>query len=140
MARIFFTSAEHQQRFLATIQHLGKVYAGKLDQWYAAALYILTADTGTWEAVQRYISRRGIRFDLIIEKLHFSSGELVLMQLAGNLFGQDIHVDPIELMRLDPSNFKVALSALLLRRDAFRLIDFEEKPSLPLSAKENASS
>lgn len=62
---LFFKSADHQQRFVTTIQQIGKVYGGKLDQEYAAALSILTADTDTWEAVQRYVSRRGIRFDLM---------------------------------------------------------------------------
>jgi hypothetical protein len=39
----------------------------------------------------------------------------MLVQLAGNLFNSEQHCDAIELMRLDGSNFKVALTALQVR-------------------------
>ncbi len=113
---MFFKSTEHKERLLTVIQEIGKVYSGKLDQEYAAALYILTADMDTWEQASNYVARGGIDIPALLEKGSFSGGYSVLIQLAGNLFNSQVHLDPVELYRLDDNNFQVALTALQLRR------------------------
>jgi len=125
---IFFKSGEHKARFLAAVQKLDKLWDGsKIDQEYGAALYILTIDQWTWESVQEYVSKSGIRFDLILENIHLSTGYAVLIKLAANLFGHlTIHCDPVAFMILDQGNFNVALAALLIRRNVYRMQDFEE--------------
>lgn len=121
---IFFTSEAHKARFLATMQHMGKVYGGKLDPEYGAALYILTAGAAFWQKANGFVDRDGIDFEGMIQEIDFSGGASVLVKWAGNLFNQNTHIDPIELMRLDERNFKVALTSLQLRREHFSLNDF----------------
>lgn len=123
MGNIFYTSEAHQARFLAALQQIGKVYDGKADQEYSAALYILTASHSTWEKAQNYVIRDGIDFEALLEDVDFSGGYGVLIQLAGNLFNGNQHLDPLELMRLDDRNFIVALNALQLRRVSMHLDD-----------------
>ncbi len=118
---IFFASASHKRRFFVAIQRIDKVDAGKLDPEYGAALYILTADDATWELAQKYIRRDGIGIQEMLDEHYFSSSEAVLIQLAGNLFNGQVHVDPLELMRLDETNFQIALSAIMLRRYSLRV-------------------
>jgi hypothetical protein len=122
---IFFKSEEHKQRFLDAIIGLGKVYSGQLDPEYAAALYIFTSDLGTWQMVRRYVSRHGIDIQRLLDEEHFSSSEAVLTKLAGNLFNNQQHLDPLEFLRLDDRNFQIALTALILRRSRFHVNDFD---------------
>jgi hypothetical protein len=123
---IFFKSAAHQQRFLTAMQSIGKVYGGRLDQEYGAALYILTADAGIWRSARAYVERHAIDIEAMLEEVDLSGGSSVLVKLAGNLFNSEQHLDPVELMRLDDSNFQVALSALQVRRASLRVDDAED--------------
>lgn len=126
MAGIFYKSEAHKARFLATVQQLGKVYNGKLDQEYGAALYVLTSSHSTWEKASNYTSHNGIDFETMLKEVDFSGGYSVLIQWAANLFNEHIaHCDPIELMRLDDSNFMVALNALQLRRVSLPIDDLK---------------
>jgi hypothetical protein len=51
----------------------------------------------------------------------WSGGYTVLLQWAANLFGHNIHVDPVELMRLDDTNYQIAKCALDLRRHEWHI-------------------
>lgn len=117
MSEIFFTSQTHKSQFIAAMHRIGKIDAGKYDPEYGSAVYILTADPLTWEGAERFVTARGIDFEEMLSTLHFSGAYMVLIQLAGNLFNGRVHVDPVELMRLDDTNFKVALTALQVRRE-----------------------
>lgn len=121
---MFFKSEAHKLRFLTAIQDIGKVYEGKLDQEYAAALYILTATSGTWEKASSYVSHDGIDFPAMLQEEDFSSGYLTLIKLAGNLFNGEQHLDPLEFMGLDEFNFRAALTALELRHYSHHIDDF----------------
>ncbi len=116
---IFFTSEEHRHRFVEMIQQLSKAYHGKYDPEYASALYILTADLWTWQAISDYVSRDGIDIEAILENIHLSSGYTTLIKLAGNLFNGNQDINPVEFLRLDESNFLLAINALLVRRHGF---------------------
>lgn len=121
---MFFKTPAHKARFLAIMQQLGQIYDGdKLDQEYGAALYILTADAGIWQQAQKYVERHAIHIDTMLEKIDLSSGYRVLVLLAGNLFNGEQHVDPLEFMRLDDSNFLVAMTALQVRRLSLHVRD-----------------
>src|SRR5262249_8740189 len=91
-----FKSEEHKQRLLATLQRIGKIYGGRPDPEYAAALYILTADASTWNKAKDYVDRDGIDIAAMLEEVDFSSGYIVLIELAGNLFNNNQHIDPLE--------------------------------------------
>lgn len=123
MADIFFTSLEHKQRWLAAMRAIGKIYGGKLDPEYASALYILTADLDTWQQASRYVDRDGIDFEALLAEVHWSSGYGVLIRLAGNLFNDRTSLSPVELMRLDDTNFIVALTAFQIRRASLPIDD-----------------
>jgi hypothetical protein len=122
-----FKSTEHKQRFIQVVQDLRKVYNGKLDPEYAAALYILTSHTGTWNKAQQFVDKRGhgINFPAMIEDRDWSGGYGVLIKWASNLFNGDTHIDPIELMRLDESNFGLATVALWIRRHSLLIKDLQ---------------
>ena len=120
---MFFKSEAHKQRFLEAVQ--SKVYGGKLDQEYSAALYILTATGGTWERASKYVSRDGIVLETMVKEVHLSSGYLTLIKLAGNLFNGRLHVDPLDFMGLDEANFSVALTALELRYQSHHIDDLK---------------
>lgn len=113
---ISFKTPAHKIRFVAALQSIGKVYEGRYDPEYAAAIFILSADTSTWNKAQGYVAREGIDIETMLKEVDFSGGYSVLMQLAGNLFNDQISINPVELMRLDDSNFKIAIDAIKLRR------------------------
>jgi len=114
--RIFFTSEGHKERFVETMKRLGKVYNRTYDAEYAAAIYILSSDPATWNKVSRYVSHEGIDIETMLQEVDFSGGYGVLVTLAGNLFNNGQHLDPLEFLRLDEGNFRVALNAIILRR------------------------
>lgn len=122
---IFFKSLEHKKRFVEGMQRIEKIDSGKFDPEYAAALYILTADLATWEKAQEYVGHDSINIPKMLEEVDFSSGHAVLVHWAGNLFNSGVHIDPIEALRLDESNFEVALCALRIRRYGMQLSAFE---------------
>lgn len=117
-----FKSEAHKMRLLEVMQLLGKIYQDKLDPEYGSALYILTSHLGTWQKAQEYITAFGIDFETMLEEVDFSGGVSVLIRLAGNLFNGQTRVEPVEMLRLDESNFNIALNAIRLRRDG---LDFQ---------------
>ena len=122
MPEFFFTSPSHREQFVTALQKQGKVYNdGKIDSEYGAALYVLTSDDGTWDAVQPYVSSRGIRFDDILSQLHWSSGYITLLTLARDLFRSSHNADDpfvlIGYLNLDPDNYAVFMNALNIRRN-----------------------
>jgi hypothetical protein len=122
---IVFKGPEHKQRFVETMQRIGgKIYQGQFDPEYAAAVYILTADLSTWRKAGTYVARNGIDFESLLEEVDFSGSYQVLIKWAGNLFNEQQHLDPIETLRLDESNFQIALSALLIRRYGLQVSTF----------------
>ena len=128
--RIFFTSSDHQQRFLAAMRAIDKIdhggsFDGQFDQEYASALYVLTSSAATWEKAHSYVSREGIDFEELLREVDFSGAYSVLILLASNLFNANRHIDPVEFMRLDDRNFAVALTALQVRRASLHEKDFD---------------
>ena len=120
---IFFTSSEHKKRWLTAMQEIGKVYEDRLDPEYGAALYVLTAHRGTWEQAIDYVDRDGIRFEDLLAEIDFSGAYVNLIKLAGNLFNDRTSCSPVELYRLDDTNFTIAMNALLIRRTSLRIED-----------------
>ena len=113
----FFKSEGHKERFQEAMQQNGKIYDGLYDPEYSAALYILTSDASTWNKAQEYVEFTGIDFPTMREEIDFSGGYSVLILLASNLFNGQMHIDPLEFLRLDDTNFEVAMTAIRLRRD-----------------------
>ncbi len=118
----FFKSQAHRERFFTAILGMDKVDDSKLDPEYAAALYVLTATVATWERARNYVSGSGIRFEDLLADEHFSEGYAVLIKWAANLFNGNLHIDPVELMRLDEDNFLLATDALQIRRYSLNIV------------------
>jgi hypothetical protein len=78
---MFFKSAKHKQRFITVMQRIGKIYDGKLDEECAAALYILTADAGTWKKASGYVDREGIDIEKMLQEVDLSHGYEILVKL-----------------------------------------------------------
>jgi hypothetical protein len=111
-----FRSEGHKDRFLEAIKKNDKVYNGKIDAEYGAALLLLTANLSIWNRTRGYVSGDCIDFEQILD-IHFSTTETTLVQVAGNLFSGAIHANPVDLVRLDNANFEVAIQALRMRRN-----------------------
>lgn len=118
---IYFKSENHKLRYLGTMRQLNK----QNDQEYASAIFLLTANQGTWDKARGYVSRVGIDVEGMLEGEDFSGGHAVLVNLAGNLFNGNQHIDPLELMRLDDANFTTAVTAIQIRRNGLRLDDLK---------------
>ncbi len=127
---IFYTSPEHKQRWLSAILGIGKVYDGKLDPEYGAAIYILTSSASTWDKASKYVDRDGIDFEALLREVDFSGAYSQLIMLAGNLFNGQTHVDPVELYRLDDRNFAVAMDAFQIRRVSLPISEIASKAEL----------
>lgn len=126
MPDLFFTEPEHKQRWLTAMQQIGKVYDGKIDPEYGAALYLLTADEIRWHVAERFVAHTGIDVDSILFVASFSSGEVIMVKLAGNLLNGNESISPREFTRLSEYNFRLALDAIKLRFYGGRAEDFEE--------------
>lgn len=120
---MFFKSTEHMERFLDVIEGIGQVHNGQIDLEYGAAVYILTADLEIWGKSKQYIDAEGIAFGELLADTDFSGGYTILVKLAGNLFNNGQHLDPLDLIGLDEDNFKAALTAMQLRRYQTHLED-----------------
>ncbi|HYT34333.1 MAG TPA: DUF6075 family protein [Ktedonobacteraceae bacterium] len=127
---IFFTSPDHKKRWLTAILTIGKVYDGKLDPEYASALYILTSRNETWQQASAYVDRDGIEFEALFAAAHFSGAYSALVRLAGNLFNGQTECSPVELYRLDESNFTIALTAFQIRRVSLPINEIASKAEL----------
>jgi hypothetical protein len=115
---MFYTSTEHQRRFMESLQRLDKLGGRAPDAEYAAALFILTATAALWDKASGYVDAERIEFPALLAEQDFSGGYGVLVTLAGHLFNGRMYLEPLELLRLDEKNFHVALTALQIRRDS----------------------
>lgn len=113
---IYWVSAEHKQRFTTAMQKFGKIYNGKIDPEYGAALYILTSRSSTWDQAEGCVNGLGINFEDLFKEARFSGAYSVLIEWASGLFNGNTSIVPNELMRLDDDNFQLALQALRIRR------------------------
>ena len=113
---MYFKSPEHKQRLIAALQRLGKIYRDGVDVEYAAILYILTCTTGMWDRTESYVSAGGIDVQSMLAEQHWSGGFGVLIRLGGNLFNGNERVDPLEFMQLDQDYYRVAVTAISIRR------------------------
>lgn len=131
---IFFTSPAHKERFVTAMQEIGKIYDGRYDSEYGAAIYILTSSSNTWSKAQGYIKHNGIDIEKMLEEQDWSGGLRRLVKLAGSLFNGQIQVDLSDVINsLDGGNFKVMISSILIRRRGLRVdnLSLVDKLSLP---------
>jgi hypothetical protein len=128
MENIFFKSQGHRERLTEALERLEKVESnGKADPWYASALYVLTSDASMWDDVQPYVRTTGIKFDDILEKIHFSSGYVTMIEVAANLFRDNGQIDLSRFTNLDENNFRLVIDAIRLRRYSVLMDELKEQ-------------
>lgn len=122
---MFFKSDEHRERFLATIQSIGKAEKGLVDSEYGAAIYILTIDSEIWNKAYWYVGSDGVQFDAMLHTEDFSTSYKALINFAWNLFNEGVKVNLTDLVILDTANYKAFLTALEIRRKSQSLERFK---------------
>lgn len=124
MATITWKDAGHKQRFLATMQEIGKIDSdGSMDTDYGAAVYILTANKHTWDMAKAVVHNHSINFDGLLTGGHLTSGSYIMNYLAANLFNGETPSSPYEISghSLDESNYQTAISAFHIKRYGLRV-------------------
>ena len=108
-----FRDKEHKERFLQAVRITGKLS----DREYCCALYVLTSDLSIWSRAESYVSPTGtgIRFDDMLHEIRWSSAIKALLCFTANLFNGVTRSDPIHLMQLDETHFRIAQECLRIR-------------------------
>lgn len=122
LATMYFVSDLHKSRFVQAIKpHLYQQgHQQFADQEYSSALYLLTSPL-LWNIAEPYIHQNRISFDDLLHDGSLSSGEALLVKLAGNLFNGQLSVNPVDFVILDSGNFAMALTAIQLRYKPLRI-------------------
>lgn len=126
--KLFFTDSTHKANLMEYLRKLGRInpQTNRLDTYYLSALYILTSDEEMRRKCLQFVNEDGIDFEVMIARNDFSSGYLVLVELASHLFNERITVTPMEMIdHLDETGFQIALNAILARRFPVRAGDLE---------------
>lgn len=114
-----YRDGEHKGLFLSLLERHGRVFRdGRVDSEYAAAYYLLTCNDSVWSKAQRYVDSAGIDVWSLVENESLSSGESLLVRLAGNLFNGsfDECVSPKRLIStLDKEHFSMAMESIRIR-------------------------
>ncbi len=124
-----FAHAEHRGRMKEAMKAAKAVSpSGWLDREYAAALFILTGMEWTWPRLKPYTGERYIDCEGMLNDLHLSKGEELLVSLAGNLFNGRTYssFQPIDLIDvLDDEMLQLAITGFAIRRSDTNLAAFE---------------
>lgn len=111
-----FKSNEHQERYYRVAAGLG--FSEGVPSDWAACLYILTMDQGTWEAVAPHVKIRTHEiYWAKIRRIPTGRGHAFLLHLAQYLYNGTGKVELGLLWEtLDANNFRLAMSAFQIRR------------------------
>ena len=123
---MFFFGHEHKKRWKEAVQSAGGVITdGTIKGDFGASLYILTGMPDVYSMVEKHIHRGYIDFDAMLH-MGLSSGETVLVCLAGNLYNGGFFegytpADIIE--KCDVESIALAVRAIMIRSQRFNIND-----------------
>jgi hypothetical protein len=125
---IFFKSPQHKERFMETMEQIGRIYDGdRYDAEYGAAVYVFTCDSSTWARAKDYVTHDRIDTEGMLKDCDWSGGYRRLVRLAGNLFNSFEPVDLADVINaVDEDNFKVMISSIYIRRHGLRVADLND--------------
>lgn len=117
---MYFLSELHLQNFREAIELIPNARPGsgrRLSTDYAASLFLLAGLEEAWPSLRRFCCGY-IDCGSILEALSLSTGEQLVVRLAGNLYNGGFWEDtPADLVNfLDDRYFRLCLSALKIRR------------------------
>lgn len=112
-------NTEHTQRFTASLERYRFARRGtKPDRYWQAMLWVVTATADLWAKIEPFIEmeRGNAWLTRALNEVDLSSGERYLVELAANLYGDEIKVDLSGLINyLDDDMWSVALEAMRIR-------------------------
>ena len=121
---MIFMDNDHAQRFAAAIQTAGAVKdGGAVNPDFGASLYILTGLPSVYDRAQQHIHPGYIDFEPMFH-MGLSSGETVLVALAGNLYNGGFFggYTPQDIVSYcDEEGVTLATKAILLRKAALNI-------------------
>jgi len=103
MAAIKFTDNQHFNRMIILLRQAQKINESSknIDIEYGTAAYLLAANEDIFNKARNYVSVDGIDFRKMMIKRDFSSGQKIIVKLAGNLFNGSYKAEtsPISLIK-----------------------------------------
>jgi len=123
-----FLNDEHRDSFFEAIELTGSAREdGTISAYFGASLYLLAALPYAYPRMRRFLSRDCIDFPAILESVVLSSGEAVIVSLAGNLYNGGFfdQYTPLDIVSsCDGEMVGLACSALLLRKERLCISGF----------------
>lgn len=126
-----FLNKEHREAFLEALKLTSSASEdGTISTYFGASLYLLAALPYAYPRMRQFLSRRCIDFPAILDSVSLSSGEVVIISLAGNLYNGSFfdRYTPLDIVSCcDDEMVGLACSALLLRKSRLSISDFEKE-------------
>ena len=120
---------EHKARMREAVElTAAEEKGGRINNEYAATLYLLTGMEQTWPRLKKYIGKRYIDCASMLENERLSSGEELIVAFAGNLFNGRTYRDftPIDLIdRLDNASIVLVIHGIIARKRTFTTEELE---------------
>lgn len=117
---MIFKNDEHAEKWSEAIELAGAIRDNDtVSGYYGASLFLITGIPGLYERVKKYIGKGYIDYDGMLTKEWISTGERIIVALAGNLFNGSFFDDytPADIINYcDPDAVKLVADALLLRK------------------------
>lgn len=120
-----FMNDDHAARWRSALETAHAVTRnGTVNVDFGASLYILTALPSVYDRVDKYICNGWIDFNPMLNGLALSTGEHVMVALAGNLYNGSFfdQYTPMDIVSYcDPDMLELAARALLLRKQRLNI-------------------
>lgn len=130
---MIFRSDKHAEQWAEAIDRAGAVNQDDtVSAYFGASIYILTGIPFLYDRIKKHIHRDYIDFEAILDN-GISSGERILVALAGNLYNGGFfdNYTPLDIVcNLDAGMVELAATAVWLRK---RRIDINTIYDLKLS-------
>lgn len=125
---MFYSDDNHPARLREALALTGAVKAdGRIASDFGASLYLLTGLPSVYGRARKFMGRGYIDFGSLLAQLALSSGEEILVSLAGNLYNGSFFAGytPLDIISAcDSDTVQLACAALLLRKSRLCEADF----------------
>jgi len=120
---MFFLDNQHYERFNKLVSSY-KIEAER-ERHFKSCFYIFSKSQKLFDISEGFISNKNIDFMNIDFSFDFSVIDRLFISLANNLFNNTKQINVLELIPLDDINFKIAITAINIRRNLnYESMDF----------------